>query len=49
MLQTLIDELVVPNGKVIDYVTNITGVSEKDLEGVTLTHVDAQVLVPCSS
>ncbi|KAG0564955.1 hypothetical protein KC19_8G152400 [Ceratodon purpureus] len=42
---TLIDELVVPNGNVTDYLTSITGVSEKDLKGVTLTQADAQKLV----
>ena len=39
----MIDELVVPNGNVTDYLTSITGVSEKDLKGVTLTQADAQV------
>lgn len=42
---TLVDELVAPNGKVTNYVTSITGVSEKDLQGVTLTQADAQNLV----
>lgn len=31
--------------KVIDYATEYSGVSEKDLEGVTFTQVDAQGLV----
>jgi len=44
MLQTLVDELVVPSRKVTDYLTNITGVSEKDLQGVTFSQADAQVL-----
>lgn len=42
-LQTLLDELVLPSTQVKDYLTNITGVSAKDLEGVTVTQADAQV------
>lgn len=42
---TLVDELVVPNGKVTDYLTSITGVSEKDLQRVTLSQAGVQKLV----
>lgn len=42
-MQTLLDELVLPSKEVKDYLTNITGVSAKDLEGVTVTQADAQV------
>lgn len=45
-LQTLLDELVLPSKEVKDYLTNITGVSAKDLEGVTVTQADAQVTTP---
>jgi len=43
--QTLLDELVLPSKEVKDYLTNITGVSANDLEGVTVTQADAQNLV----
>jgi hypothetical protein len=39
----LLDELVLPSKEVKDYLTNITGVSANDLEGVTVTQSDAQV------
>lgn len=42
-MQTLLDELVLPSKEVKDYLTNITGVSAQDLEGVTVTQADAQV------
>lgn len=42
-MQTLIDELVLPSRKVEDFLTSITGVTAKNLEGVTLTQTAAQV------
>ncbi len=42
-MQILIDELVLPNKKVVDYLTHITGVKAEDLEGVSLTQEAAQV------
>jgi hypothetical protein len=42
-MQILIDELVLPNKKVVDYLTHITGVKAEDLEGVSLTQEAVQV------
>jgi len=41
----LIDELVLPNKKVVDYLTHITGVKAEDLEGVSLTQEAVQRMV----
>jgi hypothetical protein len=42
-MQILIDELVLPSKKVVDYLTHITGVKAEDLEGVSLTQEAVQV------
>jgi hypothetical protein len=42
-MQILIDELVLPNKKVVDYLTHITGGKAEDLEGVSLTQEAVQV------
>jgi hypothetical protein len=39
----LIDELVLPNKKVLDYLTQITAAKAEDLEGVSLTQEAVQV------
>jgi RNA exonuclease 1 len=39
----LIDELVLPDKKVVDYLTHITGGKAEDLEGVSLTQEAVQV------
>jgi RNA exonuclease 1 len=39
-----LDELVNPNKAVVDYRTDITGVSATDLEGVSCSLADVQVL-----
>jgi hypothetical protein len=36
-MQILIEELVLPNKKVVGYLTHITGAKAEDLEGVSLT------------
>ncbi|CAM6033323.1 unnamed protein product [Sphagnum compactum] len=41
----LIDELVLPNKKVVDYLTHITGVKAEDLEGVSLTQEAVQAVL----
>jgi hypothetical protein len=41
-MQILIDELVLPNKKVVDYLTQITAAKAEDLEGVSLTQEAVQ-------
>lgn len=41
--QVKLDEIVNPNKAVADYRTEITGITEADLEGVTCSLVDVQV------
>lgn len=43
LLQAKLDILVNPLKTIADYRTHITGVSKKDLEGVTSSLVDVQV------
>ena len=42
-MQVKIEELVKPNKVIADYRTDITGVSARDLEGVTCSLADVQV------
>lgn len=43
--QVKLDKLVNPNKAVADYRTDITGISAKDLEGVTCSLADVQVVL----
>lgn len=42
-MQVKLDELVNPNKVIADYRTDITGVSARDLEGITCSLADVQV------
>jgi RNA exonuclease 1 len=48
-VQVKLDEFVNPYKAVADYRTDITGVSARDLEGVTCSLADVQVLFVCQS
>lgn len=44
--QVIIDNLVKPDKAIVDFRTEITGISAKDLEGITCSLTDIQVCIP---
>lgn len=44
--QVILDNLVKPDKAIVDFRTEITGISAKDLEGITCSLTDIKVCIP---